>query len=129
MENQSLIQTLKAIWATICIFCSQHTQSTAAMKKAYLKQWPGDTASDGHTLVAISVIPYGSIFKVHQLYYLQGELQRQKTWLATYGWHSNGHLIEIGGDRHCIFNPAGKELYFEYFDANVDKVTETYKEL
>ncbi len=127
MKNQ-VITTMKLIMAVARNFCYQYAVNLLATEKFYVKPWPGDTANDGYTQIIIGVTAYGSLYRISQYYYLKGDLQREKFWIAYYGDAANRLLIEIGGDRYCIFNPARKELYLEYY-VNNDKVAELYKEL
>jgi hypothetical protein len=55
----------------------------------------------------------GSFYQVTRTDYISNIAENEETWLATYSWHSNGHLIEIGGDRYCIFDTVAKSLYLE----------------
>lgn len=61
----------------------------------------------------LTIKPYGSLYQVTRTDYITNIPECEETWLATYGWHSNGHLIEIGGDRFCIFDAAAKSMYLE----------------
>lgn len=61
----------------------------------------------------LSITSCGSFYKITRTDYISNTPENEETWLATYGWHSNGHLIEIGGDRYCIFDTVSKSLYLE----------------
>jgi hypothetical protein len=61
----------------------------------------------------LKIIPCGSFYQVTRTDYISNLPDNEETWLATYGWHSNGHLIEIGGDRYCVFDTVSKSLYLE----------------
>lgn len=108
-------------------YCRQHIASMDAMGMLYRKQWPGDTIAGGYTSIIIRITPYGSLYRVSQQYYLWNELQREHSWVASYGWHSNGHLMEIGGSRYCIFDPEQRQLLLESFDNDAcEKKLEIY---
>ncbi|HRO41747.1 MAG TPA: hypothetical protein PL009_02875 [Flavipsychrobacter sp.] len=61
----------------------------------------------------LTIKPYGSFYQISRTEYISNMPENEETWLATYGWHSNGHLIEIGGDRYCIFDAVSNSLYLE----------------
>jgi hypothetical protein len=116
VKRNSLLNQLKMVLSIALHYCRQHLASKDAMGRLYRRQWPGDTIAGGYTSIIISIAPYGSLYKVSQQYYLWNELQREFNWIASYGWHSNGHLMEIGGYRYCIFDPEQRQLYLEYYD-------------
>nr|WP_067054220.1 hypothetical protein [Mucilaginibacter sp. L294] len=130
MKKESLLSRIKAFVGIVIHYVSQHAASKAALSKVFTRQWAGDTVDNGYTSVLLRFTPYGSFYIVSQHYYLKDELQREAYWHATYGWHSNGHLMEIGGYRYCIFNPARKQLYLEYYDDGAgEKKVEIYNEV
>jgi len=125
--SEKMMTMVRGLLSIAYRYCKQHEESIAAMGLLYRRPWPGDTVANGHTSIVIQITPYGSLYKVSQKYYLFNELQRENTWVATYGWHSNGHLMEIGGYRYCIFDPKQRLLYLESFDDDAcEKKVEIY---
>ena len=127
MKNMNLWNQFKLVLLVATKYCLQHAESMASMKLQYRKPWPGDTVANGHTSIILEITPYGRLYRVSLKYYLWNELQREESWIASYGWHSNGHLMEIGGSRYCIFDPAQRMLHLESFDDDAcEKKVEIY---
>ncbi|WEK21358.1 MAG: hypothetical protein P0Y49_09415 [Candidatus Pedobacter colombiensis] len=122
MKKENLWKRIQIILQVAFKYASQHAQSLNAIKGTYHKQYPKQDPDFRYTEV-LTIVPFGSLFKVIHSSYMDQELLGEKTCLATYGWHSNGHLIEIGGCRYWIFDPLQKTIYLEdYSDPDVKTV-------
>lgn len=127
MKNETIFKKISRIIPLAYEYAQQHEASHAAMNQLYRMPGTGDGIVSTHTSVIIEITPYGSLYRVSQKYYQWNELQRENNWIASYGWHSNGHLMEIGGSRYCIFDPAQRQLFLEYFDDDAcEKKVEMY---
>lgn len=112
MKLKKLIRDLCCAVKIIMYFGREHHATISMMAGTYGKQpMNSDRIAGVDTMLRIS--PYGSLYKVIRTDYVSNIADHEETWLATYGWHSNGHLIEIGGDRYCIFDTVSKSLYLE----------------
>jgi hypothetical protein len=112
MKLKELIYGLGASCKIIFRFCRQHHDALAMMQGTYLKQPLHEKLVTGLDTI-LTIKSHGSLYQVTLTDYINDEAAQEQTWLATYGWHSNGHLIEIGGDRYCIFDTVTKSLYLE----------------
>ncbi|TRW21958.1 hypothetical protein FMM05_19410 [Flavobacterium zepuense] len=112
MKEQSLWRKIQSVLLIARAYSRQHAQSLAALEEVYIKHCPKQDCRE-ETTSTLSISRFGSVFKVHQKSYLYEELVKEETWMATYGWQSSGHLIEIGGDRYLIFDPLHKVAYLE----------------
>ncbi|TRW24218.1 hypothetical protein FMM05_10300 [Flavobacterium zepuense] len=112
MKKQSLWSKIGSILLIAKAYSRQHADSLAALEKVYIKRRPREDCRE-ETVSTLSISRFGSVFKVHQKSYLYDDLVKEETWMATYGWQSSGHLIEIGGDRYLIFDPLHKVAYLE----------------
>ena len=107
-----LIHTLYLVAKIIRKFCRQHHTTLSMMEGTYERQPLANERTAGiDTILAIKAS--GSFYTVTRTDYVNNISIYEQAWLATYGWHSNGHLIEIGGDRLCIFDTISKSLYLE----------------
>lgn len=112
MKLNRLIHDLCLAVKIILHFGRQHHATLSMMEGMYVRQpLHNDLIAGVDTTLAIK--PLGSLYQVTRTIYISNLPECEETWLATYGWHSNGHLIEIGGDRYCIFDTASKSLYLE----------------
>jgi len=97
-------------------YSSQHCASLAALDRPYRRTWD-DPNKEGRLISSsISITPCGSLYKVYEATYHDGQLVNEETRLATYGWHSNGHLIEIAGTRYWIIDSLGESLYVDDYN-------------
>jgi hypothetical protein len=112
MKLKKLIWDLCCAIKVIVHFGKEHHATISMMPGIYGKEpVPNDRIAGVDTVLRI--IPCGSFYKVTRTDYISNTPDNEETWLATYGWHSNGHLIEIGGDRYCIFDTVSKSMYLE----------------
>ena len=112
MKLKNLIYGLWTSCKIILRFCRQHHDTLSMIQGIYLKQPLHEKLVAGLDTV-LTIKPYGSLFQITKRDIINDEPVQEQTWLATYAWHSNGHLIEIGGDRYCIFDTVTKSLYLE----------------
>lgn len=112
MKKQNLISKIWSILLIAKAYSRQHATSMAALEEVYIKCAPKQD-DQGETLSTIRISRYGSVYQVHQKSYRYQDLIKEETWMATYGWQSSGHLIEIGGNRYLIFDPLNKVAYLE----------------
>lgn len=113
MKLIELIRDLFRIASVIRRYGRQHHATLAMVNGIYIRQ-PGrnDLVVTG-TESILSIKPVGNFYQVTRTDYVSNTPEHEETWLATYGWHSNGHLIEIGSDRYCIFDAGSKTMYLE----------------
>lgn len=95
MKKESLWCRLQMMLRIALHYTRQHAQSKEAMKGVYTKQCL-PLEMDFNYSIILKIRPLGSLYQVTLSRFLDHELVREETWPATYGWHSNGHLIEIG---------------------------------
>ena len=112
MKLKNLIYGLWTSCKIILRFCRQHHDTLSMTQGTYLKQPLHEKLVAGLDTV-LTIKPYGSLFQITKRDIINDEPVQEQTWLAAYGWHANGHLIEIGGDHYCIFDTATKSLYLE----------------
>jgi hypothetical protein len=112
MKLKKLIRDLCYAIKVIVHFGKEHHATISMIPGIYGKQPVlNDRTAGVDTMLRIT--PSGSFYKVTRTDYISNIPDNEETWLATYGWHSNGHLIEIGGDRYCIFDTVSKSMYLE----------------
>lgn len=64
------------------------------MDAIYTRQWLDEHENKEYTKI-LKILPEGSIYRIVEKLCLDKLVIKEETWIATYGWHSNGHLIEI----------------------------------
>lgn len=112
MKLKKLIRDLCCAIKVIVHFGREHHATISMMQGIYGKQsLHNDMVAGVDTM--LSITSCGSFYKITRTDYISNIPENEEMWLATYGWHSNGHLIEIGGDRYCIFDTVSKSLYLE----------------
>ncbi len=112
MKLNKLIHDLRLAVKVLLNFGRQHHATLSMMQGMYVRQALHNELITGVDTM-LTIKPYGSLYQVTRTDYITNIPECEETWLATYGWHSNGHLIEIGGDRFCIFDAAAKSMYLE----------------
>lgn len=120
-----LIRRLRAAISILLRFGSQHRASLAALEKRYIREWQ-DTPSGNQCSVKLDIQPQGNLYLVTQQYYSNDQYKVTDSWMATYGWHSNGHLIGIGCHRYLICDPLRQLLYLENWPDDGDRTVEIY---
>jgi hypothetical protein len=112
MEKQSLLRRLCAAINILLTYGVQHAASLAAMEKTYMR-----CVSDGGTndpcKILLNIRRSGQLYEVTLGYFTHDQFKVSEKWLATYGWHSNGHLIAIGRCTYVIFDPVRKLVIIE----------------
>lgn len=112
MKPKNIIQEVLASIKIALRFGRQHNATLSMLEGVYVRQPLNKQLLAGLDTI-LTVAPNGSLYQVTRTDYINNEPEVEQTWLAAYGWHSNGHLIEIGGDRYCIFDTVTKSLYLE----------------
>lgn len=112
MKLNKLIQDLRLAVKIILHFSRQHHATLSMMQGMYVRQ-PQHNELIAGIDTTLTIKSYGNFYQVTRTEYISNTPEYEETWLATYGWHSNGHLIEIGGDRYCIFDAIAKCMYLE----------------
>lgn len=112
MKKQQVLDSLWGAFRAALQYWSDQAASQQAMEHVYVKKWHEDEPVADYA-VQILINPHGSIFKVTHRHFVNGDLIREESYMATYGWHSNGHLIALGRERYLVFDPAQKQLYLE----------------
>lgn len=112
MKLHKLIHDLRLTVKVILHFGRQHHATLSMAQGMYVRQLLHNELITGVD-TALIIKPFGSLYQITRTDYITNTPEYEETWLATYGWHSNGHLIEIGGNRYCIFDPISKSLYLE----------------
>lgn len=114
MKQKKITRDLKATIKIALRFGRQHLATLNMIEGTYVKQPLHQELGVGLD-VTLTIKPYGSLYQVTRIDYVGDVPACENTWLATYGWHSSGHLMEIGGDRYCIFDAASGSMYLEFF--------------
>lgn len=112
MKQNKLIHDLRLTVKIILHFGRQHHATLSMMQGMYVKQSLRHELNTGVETIII-IKPFGSLYQITRIDYINNAPEYEETWLAAYGWQANGHLIEIGGDRYCIFDTVSKSLYLE----------------
>ncbi len=112
MKLYKLIHDLLLAIKIIFYFGSQHHATLLMMQGMYVRHPLHDELIGGVNTILI-IKSYGSFYQITRTNYVSNIPECEETWLSTYGWHSSGHLIEIGGDRYCMKVMVSKSLYLE----------------
>jgi len=128
MKKKSLISRCRLGLATALRYWCGHAASLKAIKKDYGITWQDEQTRDKNS-VKLTICPFGSIYRITRLYYINDVFNREESWLATYGWHSNGHLISLGRTCYLIFDPLQKLLYLEDFPDEGERTVDIYKQV
>ena len=126
MKRISLLESVRMLLKTAFRYASQHHNTLPELDKQYSRQWTDPNLPGQQLSTTIRFTPYGSLYKVIETTYSNAKVVKEETRVATYGWHSNGHLIEIGGYRFWIFDPLGGALYVEYYNEQEEKGYDVY---
>ncbi|OJW80289.1 MAG: hypothetical protein BGO69_05525 [Bacteroidetes bacterium 46-16] len=110
-----LIRDVFRTMRVLLCFGRQHAAALAMVNGTYMRQPARDELVIAGSETLLSIKPCGNLYEVLITNYVANQVADEQKWLATYGWHSNGHLIEIGGDRYCILDTASQSLYLETF--------------
>ncbi len=108
-----LIREVFRTMRVLLCFGRQHYAALAMVNGTYMRQQARDELFITGSETLLSIKPYGNLYEVVLTKYVANQVADEQKWLATYGWHSNGHLIEIGGDRYCILDTSTQALYLE----------------
>jgi hypothetical protein len=128
MKKESLFSRARLALGAALQYWYSHAESLQAINKLYTGNFRDEKGETYKVLLGVN--PHGSIYRVTQLYYRDGVYSHEKTWLATYGWHCNGHLIAIGqSGQYLILNPAQKSVYLERYDDADEKIVELYQQI
>lgn len=128
MKKQNLLDSLvSGLRIALQYWCDQ-AASQQAMEHVYVRKWREEQVAADYA-VQILINPHGSIFKVTHRHFVNGDLIREESYPATYGWHSNGHLIALGITRYLVFDPDQKLLYVEDWPENGDLSLEIYEQI
>jgi hypothetical protein len=112
MKKQQVSGSLWGALRAALKYWAEQAASRQAMGYIYERKWRGEELA-GDFAIQILINPQGSIYKVTHRHFLNGRLLREESYLATYAWHSNGHLFALGSDRCLVFDPAQRQLYLE----------------
>ncbi len=107
-----LIDNIRIAVKILLHFSRQHNTTLSIIEGTYERQpSAGERTAGIDTMLSIKAS--GNFYTVMRTDYVNNISIYEETWLAIYGWHSNGHIIEIGGNRICIFDTVSKSLYLE----------------
>lgn len=127
MKKPSKFCRLRAAIRTLITYGCQHAASLKAIEKTYTR-----CLSDGGTgdpcKVILSIRKCGQLYEVTRGYFVHNEFKADEKWLATYGWHSNGHLIAIGRCTYVIFDAQRKLVVVENIPDKGPDTVEIYHE-
>lgn len=127
MEKQSLFSRLRAAFKTLIAYGCQHAASLKAMEKTYTRCL-SDGGSSDPCKVLLRIRACGQLYEVTRGYFVNDEFRVSEKWLATYGWHSNGHLIAIGRCTYVIFDPVRHLVVVEHIPETGPDTVEIYHE-
>jgi hypothetical protein len=128
MKKQNLLDNLLSGLKAAVQYWSDQATCQQALDQVYVRKWHEDDPAADYT-VQILINPHGNIFKVTHRHFANGDLIREESYIATYGWHSNGHLIALGITRFLVFDPANKQLYLEDWPNGSEPVLEIFEQL
>ena len=127
MKNESLVSRLRTTIRVLLQFGEQHAATLTAMEAGtYLKDWRVPETDEDH-MIRLNVGRLGSIYLVKMAYYINGRPEKEEHFLATYGWHCNGHLIGIEKDYYLVFNPLHHEMYLMEYQQDGTWKVDTYE--
>lgn len=127
MKKQNLFSRVSLALGAALRYWYSHAESLQAINKLYTGNFIDEKSGEIYK-VLLGVNPHGSIYRVTQVYYRGGVYSHENSWLATYGWHCNGHLIGIGqSGQYLILNPAQKLVCLERYDDADKKIVELYQ--
>lgn len=109
MKKVSLWKKLTAVIKISIRFSCLHSSILKAMEYTYTNSHIED-GPRYETL--LQFIPHGSLYEVVLTDCMGSMALNRQTWLAYYSWHA-GTLVEIGGERYCIFNERQGIVYIE----------------
>lgn len=125
MKQKKLMHDLHAALKIILRFSKQHLATLNMIEGMYIRQ-PLHHERVVGLEATITIKSCGSIYQVTRADYISDTPECENTWLATYGWHSSGHLMEIGGDRYCIFDAASGFMYLESLTDRAETTLELF---
>lgn len=125
MKQKHLIRDLYATLKIALRFGRQHLATLNMIEGTYIRQPLKDERALGLETV-LSIKSYKSLYQVTRTDYAGDIPASEDTWLATYGWHSSGHLMEIGGDRYCIFDAVSEAMYLEILTDQAERKLEFF---
>ncbi|MBW4888957.1 hypothetical protein KXQ82_04495 [Mucilaginibacter sp. HMF5004] len=128
MKKQQVLDSLWSALRAALQYWNDQAASQQAMEHVYVRKWHEDEPVADYA-VQILINPHGSIFKVTHRHFVNGNLLREESYLATYGWHSNGHLIALGRERYLVFDPAQRQLYLEDWPESGERSLEIFEKL
>jgi hypothetical protein len=112
MKLNKGIHELRSVVKIIHRFIMQHHTTLTMMQGVYVRQPMSNELATGiETLITIRAD--GNFYRLTREDYINNTPESEENWLAAYSWYSNGVLIEIGGNRHCIFDTLSNTLYLE----------------
>lgn len=120
-----LIRRLRAAISILFRFGEQHQASLSALEKRYTREWK-DPQSGARCSVKLDIQPQGCLYLVTRQFFSNDQYKVTDSWIATYGWHCNGHLIGIGCHRYLICDPVRQLLYLENWPEDGERIVEIY---
>ncbi|SDF45008.1 hypothetical protein SAMN05216464_11854 [Mucilaginibacter pineti] len=128
MKRKSLYSRLRAALGAVLQYWGDHADSLAAMKKLYVREYADEKG--GPCKVILGISSYGSLFRITQVFYNGGVYSREENWLASYGWHFNGHLTALGrGTCYLMFNPLHRSVCLEIYNDADERILEHYTQI
>lgn len=112
MEQHTFFNRLIAALRALLAFGRHHYASRKAVHFAYTRTWREATANQ-RCAIKLRIRTCGSLYEVSQECFVNDQFKVRETWMASYGWHSNGHLMAIGKTRYIIFDPVRKLVVLE----------------
>jgi hypothetical protein len=120
MKKANIWHQLRTILMVATRFSCYHVSVQKAL--AYSYKTIDDKGSGFYSFLEFT--PLGSLYEVVVTDYLGPMALDRQRWLAFYAWGSSGILVEIGGERFCIFNPEQKTVHIEeLLDSGETKTT------
>jgi hypothetical protein len=129
MKKQSLFSRVRHALSVALRYWHSHAEGLHAIKKLYAGNFIDEKSGEIYK-VLLGVNPHGRIFRISQVYYRGGVYSHETSWLATYRWHCNGHLIAVGENgKYLILNPAHQSVSLERYNDADEKKTELYQQI
>lgn len=125
MKQKKTMQDLKATLKVALRFGRQHLATLTMIEGTYVRQPLRYDRGIGLG-TKLTIKTYGNLYQLTRTDYVGDLPASENTWLASYAWHSCGQLMEIGGNRFCIFDAASGSMYLESLTEQADTKLELF---
>jgi|GEM_PF-3304056 len=110
--KRNFYQLLKSLLRIAERYSRHYDAIDLAVEKTYCRPLIIEGSEDNGIMAIVTISPYGSLLRVSEMNYCNGEVLSQISWVAYRHWYGNC-LWEIGGDKICTIDPTLQLLYLE----------------